>query len=67
MNDWIEFVSFSIAGAALLLSAMGMWFAAIIPGIDRWSKRFFMGYFLSFMLGCLSAFLERLFQQFLFP
>ena len=67
MNDWIEFVSFSIAGAALLLSAMGMWFAAIIPGIDRWSKRFFMGYFLSFMLGCLSAFLERLFQQFLIP
>ena len=67
MNDWIEFFTFSIAGAALLLSAMGLWFAAIIPGIDRWSKRFFMGYFLSFMLGCLSAFLERLFQQFLIP
>ena len=67
MNDWIELFSFSIAGAALLLSIMGLWFAATIPGIDRWSKRFFMGYFLSFMLGCLSAFLERLFQQFLIP
>ena len=67
MNDWIEFFSFSIAGAALLLSAMGLWFAAIIPGIDCWSKRFFMGYFLSFMLGCLSGFLEMLFQHFLVP
>ena len=67
MNDWIELFSFSIAGAALLLSIMGLWFAATIPGIDRWSKRFFMGYFLSFMLGCLSGFLEMLFQHFLIP
>ena len=46
---------------------MGLWFAAIIPGIDHWSKRFFMGYFLSFMLGCLSGVLEKLFQFFIVP
>ena len=45
MNNWIEFFSYSISGAAQLLSAMGLWFAAIIPGIDRWSKRFFLHFF----------------------
>ena len=35
MNGWIESFNFSISGAALLLSVMGLWFTAIIPGIDR--------------------------------
>ena len=65
MNDWIEIFSFSIAGAALLLSVMGLWFAAIIPGIDRWSKRFFMSYFLVFMLCCLTSIIESVFQHFI--
>jgi len=37
----------------MLLCALGLWFTAIIPGIDRWSKRFFMKYFSIFMLCCL--------------
>ena len=67
MNDWIEFLSFSIAGAALLLSGMGLWFAAIVPGIDRWSKRFFVSYFLIFMLCCLSSIGESVFQHYIVP
>lgn len=47
-------------GAALLLSVMGMWFTAIIPGLDRWSKRFFLCYFIAFMLCCLSSMLETI-------
>lgn len=60
MTSWIDIFYFSIFGAALLLSVMGVWFTAIIPGLDRWSKRFFLYYFLAFMLCCLSAMLETI-------
>ena len=58
MNSWFEGFYYSILGAALLLSVMGLWFTAVIPGIDRWSKRFFLSYFVVFMLCCLSGFAE---------
>ena len=60
MSNWLDIFYFSIFGAALLLSAMGVWFTAIIPGLDRWSKRFFLCYFLTFMLCCLSCMLETI-------
>ena len=50
MNRWIDSFYFFIIGAMLLLSMMGLWFTAILPGIDRWGKRFFHGFFLSLML-----------------
>ena len=65
MNNWNEFFSYSISGAAQLLSAMGLWFAAIIPGTDHWSKRFFVRYFLVFMLCCLSSIVESVSQHFI--
>ena len=65
MNEWIESFSFSIAGAALLLSVIGLWFTAVIPGIDRWSKRFFVSYFIIFMLCCLSSIVESVSQHFI--
>ena len=58
MSSWLDIFYFSIFGAALLLSVMGVWFTAIIPGLDRWSKRFFLCYFIAFMLCCLSSMLE---------
>jgi len=30
VNEWIESFSFSIAGAALLLSVIGLWFTAVM-------------------------------------
>ena len=42
-----------LSGAALLLSVMGLWFTIIIPGISRWNRRFFLSYFLVFLLCCL--------------
>ena len=65
MSDWIVFFNLSISGAALLLSAMGLWFTAVIPGLDRWSRRFFMRYFFVFMLCCLSGILEIVFQYYI--
>ena len=61
MSGWSDFFYVFIFGAALLLSALGMFFAAVIPGIDRWSKRFFLGYFSVFLLCCLSSLMETVF------
>ena len=56
-----------LSGAALLLSVMGIWFTVIIPGINRWNKRFFLSYFLIFLLCCLSSFTEMAFQYYSGP
>ena len=58
MNSWSDSFYFFISGVALLLSIMGLWFTAIIPGIDRWSKRFFMSYFSIFILCCVTGLIE---------
>ena len=58
MSSWSDFFYVFIFGAALLLSALGMYFTAVIPGIDRWSKKFFFGYFTVFLLCCLSSLME---------
>ena len=58
MNGWIDSLYFFIAGAALLLSVLGLWLTAIMPGVDRWSKRFFLAYFIVLMVGCLSGLAE---------
>ncbi len=50
MNQWLDFFYVSLCGAALLLSVMGVWFIVIMPGIDRWSKRFFLTFFTVLML-----------------
>ena len=44
MSNWSDYFFIFILGAALLLSVIGVWFAAVISGIDRWSKRFFLDY-----------------------
>ena len=58
MSIWSEFFYFSVVTAALLLSVLGLWFSSIIPLISRWSRRFFRGYFLSFILCCVCVLIE---------
>ncbi len=60
MSDWTEIFYFSIFGAALLLSVLGVWFTAVIPGLDRWSKRFFHCYFIAIILCCISSLFEAI-------
>ena len=60
MIGWNEVFFFSIISAAMLLCALGLWLTAIVPGIDRWSKRFFLRYFSVFLLCCFLAFLNHL-------
>ena len=60
MNVGSEFFYFIIFGALMLLCALGLWFTTIIPGIDRWSRRFFQSYFVIFIFCCISGFMEWL-------
>ena len=55
MSEQAIFIRGFFCGATLLLMGMGLCFAFIMPGIDRWSKRFFMTFFgLLFFNSCLS-------------
>ena len=65
MNDWTNIFYYSVVSAALVLSALGIWFAAAMPGIDRWSKRFFMGYFAVLVACCVSSLAEMI--LFMYP
>ncbi len=53
-----ETFDFSIISAALVLSLMGLLFTAIVPGINRWSKRFFRSYFLVLMVCCVTCLID---------
>ena len=67
MNSWFGSFTFSLSGAALLLSAMGLWFTAIVPGLDCWNRRFFLSYFIIFLVNCLSGSAEMFFQHYIVP
>ncbi len=67
MNGWSDILSFSIISAVLALSVLGVWLTAIIPGIDRWNKRFFRSYFIVFILCCLFGLSEAAFYYYAFP
>ena len=58
MNDWLTPFYTFITGQALLLSVLGIWFTAFIPGMDRWSKRFFLSYFTALLLCCITILAE---------
>ena len=58
---------FSLYIGAFLLSVMGLWFTVIVTGIDRWSKRFFVCYFLDFMLCCLTSIVGITFRYYVVP
>lgn len=67
MSSWIDFFYFFISGVAMVLSVLGLWFTAIMPGIDRWSRRFFLGYFNTLMICCLSGSREVVFYYYPVP
>ncbi|MCR4819026.1 MAG: histidine kinase [Fretibacterium sp.] len=58
MSNLTDLFYFFIGGVALLLSVLGLWVTTIMPGIDRWNKRFFRVYFIFLMMSCLFSFIE---------
>ena len=67
MNSQVDFFYFFIGGAALLLSALGLWFVAVMPGIDRWSKRFFLSYFGVLLVSSVSVLVGIILQDYPVP
>ena len=67
MSGWSDYLLVSIFSAALMLSIVVIWFSAAIPGIDRWSRRFFRSYFIVFILCCLSSLAEIAFYHYHAP
>ena len=58
MNEWSSVFYYTLQGAALLLSALGLWFSLIMPGVNPWSKHFFLSFFGVLMLCCYAAIVE---------
>ena len=67
MSDWSNYLWVSIISAALMLSIIVIWFSIAIPGMDRWSRRFFRSYFIVFILCCLSSLTETAFYLYHAP
>ena len=63
----IDSFYYFITGASLLLSVMGLWFTALIPGIDRWGRRFFLGYFFVIFLSSVCVLVEMVLHDYPVP
>ena len=50
MITWFTVFTFSVISTALLISLLGMWLTAVVPILDRWSRRFFLTYFTVLLL-----------------
>ena len=55
MTGWIDQVSFFVCGGMLILVVVGLVSAAIMPGMDRWNRRYFIVFF-SVLVLCMSVF-----------
>ena len=58
MSGWSDSFYFSICGAALVLSIVGLWLTIVMPVLESWSKRFFQTYFIVLLLSCFFVILE---------
>ena len=59
MNNLSSFFYVFIDAAALLTAILGLWFITVVPGIDRFSRNFFKGYFSTMMLCCIFSMIEE--------
>ena len=57
---WLYIISSVIIGAMMLLAVVGLVIATIIPGMDRWSKGFFMCFFAILTLCVCTFFVDPL-------
>ena len=65
MITWYTIFTFSIISAALLIALLGIWLTAIIPLIDRWSRRFFLAYFTALMACSLVSLADLIIYQYI--
>ena len=63
MINWIYILDFSLAGALLVMMAIGIAFSAIMPALDQWNRRYFILLFSLLLLCIVSCFLALLFFE----
>ena len=51
---------FFVAGMIVLLTMLGLWVAAVMPGLDRWNRHFFIAFFTILMLCLILYFFDML-------
>ncbi len=64
MSEWSIPFYFFIIGAAMLLTVLGLLLTAILPYLERWSKRFFFSYFFVLMICCIASIFDIIFLRY---
>ena len=58
---WYDLLGFSLSGAILVIMALGIVFSAVMPSLDKWSRRYFVTLFTLLFLCAFSCFLALIF------
>ena len=67
MNGWTDYFYYSIIGMTLLLSMLGLWLTAIMPGIGGWNKRFFRCFFIVLILNVCTVLTDIILRSYSVP
>lgn len=60
MTDWVDYL---LAGALLVMMAIGIAFSAFMPALDKWNKRYFILLFSLLFLCTVTCFLSLIFYN----
>ena len=58
---WIDLLGFSLVGAILVIMALGIVLSAVIPTLDKWSKKYFITLFSLLFLCAVSCLFALIF------
>ncbi len=60
MTEWGDIVVYTLGGALLMMMAVGIALSALLPALDRWSKRYFITLFSLLLLYVIAMFVDTI-------
>lgn len=60
MTEWGDIVVYTLGGALLMMMAAGIALSALLPALDRWSKRYFITLFSLLLLYVIAMFVDTI-------
>ena len=63
MMDWMYIFEYLLAGAMMVMMAIGIVFSAAMPALDRWGKRYFITLFSLLLLCTVTCFFAVIFWE----
>ena len=60
MTEWSDIVVYTLGGALLMMMAVGIALSALLPALDRWSKRYFITLFSLLLLYVIAMFVDTI-------